>query len=530
MEQLLAKLMEAGIGVEVVEEQVKLSIPKGLDATVLVNEIRQHKAELISYINQAQRGNQATRPVRISASDGHCELFYHQKKEYLRFLVLGAHAFNMNMLIPFRNLNKAALLQTLQTLLERHEGLRTNYMRKDGRFYQCIHDAHPVNGIVEHIDISQLADQGDIGQQLLADSMTYEFDFENELLLIFTLVTIQEDTHVLSFTLHHAISDDTSIKILKREIETLYAAFEAGKPNPLPPVTWQFKDYAAWINNWMSSEKGQTAKTFYHQKLRKSIEQEYGNTFFTDSRVSYRRELAAELEALTGTSEIPGLEELYGSVVRLQPQPGARYNAYLDQTALTALQQKAAAYSTSTNRLITAAFALMVARLRGTRSVRMYTPCSTRVFDVFEEIVGWLTSEVIATIEIREADTLEALFMQIEQDFLNTSTHCFYPHESLLHELDVPLTILTPYFLNFIPPVGNPIQNTKAMHNSNGSGHFGFKCEVLEYTDGMELAVNYNTGIYTPAEAEAMINDVLALLYRICTEPSLTVKQLLMQS
>ena len=54
--------------------------------------------------------------------------------------------------------------------------------------------------------------------------------------------------------MHHIVSDGWSMGVLRRELTTLYNAFLADKPSPLPDLALQYADYAAWQRDWLQGE------------------------------------------------------------------------------------------------------------------------------------------------------------------------------------------------------------------------------------------------------------------------------------
>src|SRR5262249_31759940 len=52
--------------------------------------------------------------------------------------------------------------------------------------------------------------------------------------------------HVLMLSMHHIVCDRWSADVLARELAACFAAFVAGKTSPLPELSFQFGDYAAW--------------------------------------------------------------------------------------------------------------------------------------------------------------------------------------------------------------------------------------------------------------------------------------------
>src|SRR6185312_16696734 len=60
------------------------------------------------------------------------------------------------------------------------------------------------------------------------------------------LLEIDACQHVLMLVMHHIVSDGWSLGVLLRELSTLYEAFIAGWPSPLPELEIQYADYAQW--------------------------------------------------------------------------------------------------------------------------------------------------------------------------------------------------------------------------------------------------------------------------------------------
>lgn len=517
MEKLLLKLKQAGIGIQATGEQLKISVPEGYNHANLINEIRENKDALLEFIQSKNEGHAKPPPV-LPVPQEKYELFYQQKKEYLRYLLTGSYAFNLNMLITFRKIDRSAFFKALQVLFDRHESLRTTFFHEDGKMYQQVHPNFPINGIVEELDISKDKFKEDSAAEIWNASISYPFNFNKELMIDLKLVKVLHDTHVLLAVMHHVISDDVSVKLLKDEMQNLYEAFAKKKPNPLPPPKWQYKDYAQWINELLRSEKAVKARAYYTQKIASSVEQEHERSLQEITReMSYRQELADELGRAPGYQNMPLKEELFGSIVRLYPPPGAVYVTYLPGAIVDKIVKLAVRHKTSLNMIMTAAFATMLA-MEGDKNVRFFMPCSTRLHEEFDAIAGWLISEIIVCIDVDLGLDFLSLLKHVERIFFETMVHSFYPHEMLLNDLNLPLSVLAPYFINFIPAHDEVIHDTTPVHIEEGSGHFNFRCVVFEFSNALKFTTHYNSNLYSPAEAERMINTFMRVINRFVLE------------
>jgi hypothetical protein len=68
-------------------------------------------------------------------------------------------------------------------------------------------------------------------------------------------VQIKSEEFIFGLTVHHIIGDAQSLDIIFQEFFTLYSAYSQQKKAELSPLTLQYKDYAAWQNQWLESEE-----------------------------------------------------------------------------------------------------------------------------------------------------------------------------------------------------------------------------------------------------------------------------------
>jgi hypothetical protein len=67
--------------------------------------------------------------------------------------------------------------------------------------------------------------------------------------------------------MHHLITDGWSSQVLLEELTTLYDAFIAGNPSPLPDLPFQYADFAIWQRNYFNEEVLATHLSFWKQHL-----------------------------------------------------------------------------------------------------------------------------------------------------------------------------------------------------------------------------------------------------------------------
>ncbi|MEH1944124.1 MAG: amino acid adenylation domain-containing protein [Nostoc sp.] len=165
-------------------------------------------------------------------------------------------------------LNVAALEQCLSEIVRRHEIFRTTFPAADGRLFQVIHPAWPVNlKVVDVQTVPQSEQQAEI-QRLFDAEVQKPFYLDKLPLVRWLLLKLSGQEHLLIHIEHHMVHDGWSFNnVFLNEFLALYQAFCLGQPSPLPELTLQFADYAHWQREWVKSEEAQAQLAFWQQKL-----------------------------------------------------------------------------------------------------------------------------------------------------------------------------------------------------------------------------------------------------------------------
>jgi len=198
------------------------------------------------------------RPLPLSAAQ--------ERLWFVQRMAPHSTAFNMPMSLRLRGaLSAEVLRRVLGEIVRRHEPLRTTLARGDDGPVQVIHpagDLHlPVTDLSSHPDAAgELRRVMDAGAQAV-------FDLERGPLLRLHLVRLEVDEHLLLVDMHHVVSDGWSMERFRAELATLYAAFAAGEPSPLPDLAVQYADYAVWQRRWLQGPRLRQALAFWKRRL-----------------------------------------------------------------------------------------------------------------------------------------------------------------------------------------------------------------------------------------------------------------------
>jgi amino acid adenylation domain-containing protein len=146
------------------------------------------------------------------------------------------------------NLNRKALENAFETVIRRHESLRTTFITVNGEPRQKIHQPRESGFKLEYIDLKNQENREEKAKAIELEESITPFDLEKGPLLRTRLIHLEENKYVFLLTTHHIISDGWSMRLLTNEILTLYEVHKNNKKDPLLPLHIQYKDYAAWQN------------------------------------------------------------------------------------------------------------------------------------------------------------------------------------------------------------------------------------------------------------------------------------------
>ncbi|HEY4562918.1 MAG TPA: condensation domain-containing protein, partial [Thermoanaerobaculia bacterium] len=212
-------------------------------------------ADFAARVEAARRTEAASVPPLVPVPrEGDPPLsFAQQRLWFVDQLEPGSPLYNMPGALRVEGpLDGAVLARCLGEIVRRHEALRTVFAALEGSPVQVILPAVPFPLPV--VDLSALPEREALALALLREEARRPFDLAQGPLLRGLLLRLGSQDHAVALTLHHIAGDGWSLGALVREIATLYPAFAAGRPSPLPELPVQYADFALWQRSWLRGE------------------------------------------------------------------------------------------------------------------------------------------------------------------------------------------------------------------------------------------------------------------------------------
>jgi amino acid adenylation domain-containing protein/non-ribosomal peptide synthase protein (TIGR01720 family) len=198
----------------------------------------------------AGRGDEAPPLVRAPRDADLVPSFGQERLWFLAQLDPGDLSWVVTFILRFAGaLDVPALERALREIVRRHEVLRTTFTDDDGRARPVLH-----GDLGLALPVTPLPHGGDVDEAIRAVALAEArrpFDLRGPLVRA-KLAQIAPGDHVFFLAVHHVVFDAWSFGVLNRELGALYTAYHAGRPSPLPELSVQYADYAAWQRAWLA--------------------------------------------------------------------------------------------------------------------------------------------------------------------------------------------------------------------------------------------------------------------------------------
>ncbi|CAM5260471.1 Non-ribosomal peptide synthetase OS=Streptomyces alboniger OX=132473 GN=CP975_22710 PE=4 SV=1 [Streptomyces alboniger] len=226
------------------------------------------KRALLEKLSGAARTSGTTRIPRRPADARPPLSFAQRRLWFLDQMVPGSPAYNVPMSFRVRGpLRREVLERAVEEVVRRHESLRTRLPSENGEPWQEIVD--DVRVPVELVDVSDDPARLDA---LVFEAGRRPFDLATGPLLRVTLYRLAPDLHVVLLNAHHVVVDGWSLGLFWQELFTLYEAFAAGRPSPLPELAVQYADFAVWQREHLSGDRLENQLGYWRRQLGEGTE------------------------------------------------------------------------------------------------------------------------------------------------------------------------------------------------------------------------------------------------------------------
>ncbi len=433
---------------------------------------------------------EAPPPLRRAARDGVLPLSFAQERLwFLEQLEPGGAAYVMAGALRLSGaLDAAALEWGLGEVVRRHESLRTTFRTANGVAAQVVAAAGGWALPVEDLSALPEAEREAEARRRVGAEAARGFDLERGPLFRALLLRLGADEHVLSVTMHHAVSDEWSVGVLVREMSELYAARLRGEDAALPDLPVQYADFAAWQRGWLRGDALERQLAFWRERL----------------------------------ADAPRAIDL--PVDRPRPPVwsgrGALHAFALPAAVAERVDAVARERGATPFMVLLAAWQLLLARWSGQDTTVVGTPVASRQREETEGLIGFFVNMLALRADVAPEDGFADLLARVREAALDAWAHQDLPFERLVDELHPERDrSRTPVFqVAFVmqnAPTAAPRLPGVAVAAQEGAGRatskFDLTLEVAAEDDGLRASIEYATDLFD-ADTVARMAEHFGLL------------------
>ena len=463
-------------------------------------------AGLAEYIDRLRCSSAGTSiaPIVPVSRDQPLPLSFSQRRLwYLQKVDPNLSAYNIPAAFRIRgDLNSAALAQALNDVISRHEVLRSCIREIDGQPSQAVEPGLRIDLPVidlTHLPVEQ--SEGEARRLSEADAQRL-YDLRKPPLLRAALLKLTSDEHVLLLNFHHIVADGSSLTIFYRELGRFYDAARVAKKLSLPSLPVHYADFAAWQQEWLSSDG------------------------FRVQLAYWKRQLAA----------LPPPVELPTDFARptYVSRPGARLTRQLSEASTTALKAFSRQHGATLFMTLFAAFNFLLSRITGQEDITVGSTLAGRNRSETEALIGFFINALPLRINLSGDPSFLVLLQRVREVCLDAYAHQEMPFEKIVEELR-PLRDQghNPIFdiLFNVADISERVMNLTGCDiarfaSSPQQAKFDLVLHAPEINGRIELAAIYNIALFKEDRIVLLIKQWATALDQALTIPELPISRL----
>lgn len=395
--------------------------------------------------------------------------------------------------VPSGTIDVSALKTAIDTVVGRHEVLRTRFEERENGALQIVLPDVDVPLRVHDVEAFPPERRDAEVMRLLRANAILPFDLSRPPLLRFMLIRGLDAGEILAMAVHHIVSDGWSMRILQREINEVIRAAATGNDHRLRPLPIQYGDFAAWQRN--SPERCH------------------------DRDLDYWRGQLAGLPAL----ELP-LDHPRPRVLGFR---GAHEDVSIPLNISSGARVLAAREGATLFMVALAAFAVVLGRHSGQEDVVVGTPVAGRSRSELEPLIGLFLNTVVLRIDLTGDPTFRELIARVRKVAVAAFERQDTPFERIVEELqpdrDLGRNPLFQVLFQLYTPhdakVGAATEHTDTISIDKGAAILDLSVHLSEDLKGIQGRLEYSTELFEKATIRRIFGHFVRFLGAALTTP-----------
>jgi tyrocidine synthetase-3 len=386
-------------------------------------------------------------------------------------------------------INLIRLQKALNTLVNRHELLRTYFPIINGHLVQVIDKYRSVTILEKEIDSL------DIDKEIENISSTFRLD-DLPLFRVALLKTIDKK-NILVFDFHHIIIDESSLDLFFAELVKIYNG------EILSELSLSYKDYAAWQRQRLSSDEYNIQMNYW---LRKFVSRE-----FRPLELPYDYERPARMG-----------------------YRGARVERTISTKCVESVKEICKKHECTSFMFFLAAFNILLNRFTNQNEIIIGSPISERKRPETRDMLGLFLNTIPLLNTVKSDIDFSDFLYSVKNNFLSDIGNSEVQFDDLVKKLNIDRTSnIHPIFNVMLAMVDTNFQNlafddaiAENISYHNKTSKFDLLLEVHSFESEIKLYFEYSTEIFSEDTIGGLADGFMILVQDICENSTKQVGEL----
>ncbi len=399
------------------------------------------------------------------------------------------------------DLNLDALNKAFQSLILRHDALRSHFFLLDGEPRLGFHSQLDFN--LEMIDLTSYSKeaQNDEVASFIGRFTKKPFNLTTDPLIRAAVIRLNSKEQILSYGMHHIISDGWTMNIIFDEVTQLYNHFASGENHSLlQPLKYQYKDFLAWEGKMLEDNKRTEYQNFWKGHFAQGI-----------------KSVALPYD--------------YPKPVQ-QTYEGSHHHFNVEPAQVSSIYSTAKELGVTLNVFLLSAYTLFLSKISGDQeSISIRSITTGRNHEDLAPMVGYFIRVFGIQNYVIGSNGIKAFIQDVNDRFINVLDHNIYPYEQVLKDLNpssqvVANEINVDFALQNLGTIRSNIANkstglsgieVQSLANNASIARNDLLLTVFEDNNGerLEFDFNYNVELFSPEKIEWFASCFSHLLNQI---------------
>jgi len=390
-------------------------------------------------------------------------------------------------------LNPHALQQAMDTVVARHEALRSHFVGQDPA--QTIDAPSYVSmPLIDLRDLPAAQREGE-ARRLLEAEAKRPFDLSRDLMVRAVLVRIDEQEWIFLVLMHHIASDDWSWRVFCSEVAVAYGAIVSNRAVELPEPSLQYADFSVWQKDWLRGDVLEKQLAYWRKQLA-------GAPPVLELPTDHPRPASQTFRGACEWSKFP-------------PALSEKLNTLSQSGGFTPYM------------ILLAAFQTLLHRYTGQEDIVVGAPVAGRSRECLEKVVGLFVNMLVLRTKLEGNPAFFELLHRTQTTVLEALAQQDLPFEKLVEELQPERSASYSPLIQVMFALQDELSDNLKLSGLGisqfpldpGTAKFDLTFTIVKSGSVFNCCAEYNTDLFEPATVKRMLGHYQQLLESVASNP-----------